>query len=240
MAHTPRIFVRESLSPGPLALAGDTAKRLASVMRVQAGEALLLFNGDGKEWEATVAGTARDRVSVTVGGVARQEPASPVSLEIWAGLVRAQRFDWLMEKCTEAGADVIRPLISQHAARGEGASANREERWNRIAVEASEQSGRLRVPVIAGPASFATLIERRMTPLVIAHPGGTPVAALAPLLPVQGTLVVAVGPEGGFSDAEARDARARGALVLDLGATILRTETAALAATVLLRSVLPR
>lgn len=240
MAHIPRIFVREILAPGALTLTGETGKRLASVMRVQAGEPLLLFNGDGKEWDAMVAGSTRDRVTVTVGSVARQEPASPVSLEIWAGLVRAQRFDWLVEKCTEAGADVIRPLISQHSARGEGASANREERWNRIAVEASEQSGRLRVPVIAGPANFPALIERRMLPLVIAHPGGVPAAALAPLLPVQGTLMVAIGPEGGFSEPEVRDARARGALVLDLGANILRTETAALAATVLLRSVLPR
>ncbi len=240
MAHLSRIFLREPIAPGPVTLTGETGKRLASVMRVQPDEPLLLFNGDGKEWDATVASTARERVEVTVGGVARQEPPSAVSLEIWAGLVRAQRFDWLMEKCTEGGADVIRPLTSQHSARGEGASANREERWNRIVVEASEQSGRLHVPVVASAANFSALIERRTVPLVIAHPGGEPAAALAPLLPDHGNLMVAIGPEGGFSEAEVRDARARGALVLALGTNILRTETAALAATLLLRSVLPR
>ena len=82
---------------------------------------------------------ARD-LAVVRAALERERPyaAPALVVEVWCGLARPARFDWMVEKCTEAGADVIRPLLSEHAARGEGTSEARQERWQRIAVEASE------------------------------------------------------------------------------------------------------
>ena len=238
MAHVSRIHVSGRIAPGPFSLTGEAAKRLISVMRVQPGEPVLLFSGDGSEWQASVASVARDRLVLQVSGQARRSVPPTVGLEVWAAMVRPQRFDWLIEKCTEAGVDVIRPLTSQYSARGETASASRAERWNRIAIEASEQCGRLSLPVIGPLAAFADLLEPHGHPVFIAQPGGQSIFELEPLLPVRGTAIIAIGPEGGFSEDEVRTARSRGALSLSLGSNILRTETAALAATMLLRMAL--
>lgn len=237
MAHVPRIFVPGHLATGTFRLDGEQAKRLTAVMRLRPGDPFLVFCGDGREWTATVASEERGRLHATVGEVVRQEPALAIVLEAWIALVRPNRFDWAIEKCTEAGADVIRPLLGEHSARGEGSSAQRQERWNRIAVEASEQCGRLRLPVIEAPASFDRLVSNWRGSLIIGDPGGRSWPDTVPLLPERGTVAVAIGPEGGFSAGEVVAAKARGALGVSLGPNILRTETAAVVACALVRSL---
>ena len=118
------------------------------------------FAGDGREWRARVDEVARDGLRATVGEVARQEPASPLVVEVWCALVRSQRFEWAIEKCVEAGADIIRPLICEHSARGDAPSTAKQERWERIAVEAAEQCGRLRLAVVERPARLESLLGR--------------------------------------------------------------------------------
>jgi 16S rRNA (uracil1498-N3)-methyltransferase len=237
VAHVPRVYFPGHFGIGPLVVTGEPAQRLASVMRVREGDPLLLFPGDGHEWHATVAAVSRSSVRVDILGLARQAPLPALSIEIWCAIVRPGRFDWMLEKVTEAGADVIRPLLCDHSARGEGGSAARRERWERIIIEASEQCGRLYIPVITEPARFAEIVSHLRSPLVLAHmEDAREWRETAALLPDHGSLAVAVGPEGGFSPAEVAAARAHGALATLLGPNILRSETAALAATVLLRA----
>jgi 16S rRNA (uracil1498-N3)-methyltransferase len=170
----------------------------------------------------------------------RQEPAPAVLIEAWCAIVRPNRFDWAIEKCTEVGVDLIRPITSAHTARGDGASSSRAERWQRIAVEAAEQSGRLYVPVIEPPLAFDAALRRAgPPPLVFCDGSGEALSALRALFPARGRVAVAIGPEGGWSEAELAAARAAGALVLRLGPHILRTETAAVVATAMLREALP-
>ena len=237
MAHIPRVYIPGHVGPGPLLLEGDQARRLTSVMRLREGERFLVFGGDGREWEATVAGSGRLGLHATVGAVLRQEPALPLAVEAWVSLVRPNRFDWAVEKCVEAGADVLRPLLTEHAVRGEGSSAGRQERWTRIAIEAAEQCGRLHLAVVEAPATFDDLLSRAHQALLIADRGGRPWPEAAPLLPPEGRLAMAVGPEGGFSEEELRRAKARGAIAVSLGPNILRTETAAVVALGLIRSL---
>lgn len=236
MAHVPRIYRPGRIAPGPLLIDGEAAKRLTSVLRLRAGDRFLCFSGDGREWEATVAETGKRGVSVEVGALARQAPPLSLVVELRAGLVRPNRFDWLIEKCTEAGVDILRPLLSEHAARGEGASHQRSERWARIAVEATEQSGRLFLPVIEPAGTFDALLARHHGPMLLADALGLPWAQAAPLLPPDGRLTIAIGPEGGFSATELAAARAQGAIVASLGPNVLRTETAAVVAVALVRS----
>jgi 16S rRNA (uracil1498-N3)-methyltransferase len=235
--HIPRLYTPGAITAGPFTLPAEAAHRLASVMRLRPGDPCLLFGGDGREWGATIESTSARSVRLTVGGIARQLPASVPVIEAWIALVRPNRFDLAIEKCTEAGVDVIRPLICDFAARGEGASANRQERWDRIGVEAAEQSGRLFLPVIAPPAPFTRALESHHSgALVVCDRDGSPWPSLVPLLPESGVLAVAIGPEGGWSPAERAAAHAHGALMARLGPNILRTETAAIAAVVLARA----
>ena len=236
MAHIPRLYLPQRFAPGPVQLDAEHSRRLASVMRLRTGDEFRLFSGDGREWRAVVLSEGKTGLRCEVQDVVRQEPRPARTIELWCGLVRPSRFDWAVEKAVEAGADVIRPLLSDYTARGDGASRQKHDRWNRIAIEAAEQSGRLWVPVIAEPARFGDLLARLRGPLVLADAGGMQVSEVARLLPPAGTVTLAVGPEGGFSPDELARARAAGALPLRLGPNILRTETAAVVATGLLRA----
>jgi 16S rRNA (uracil1498-N3)-methyltransferase len=237
VAHIPRLFLAESLAPGPVLLRGDAAKRLASVMRLSEGASVLLFSGDGKEWHASAGASTRDSIQLRVTELARQEPPPAVVLETWVGVIRASRFDDAVEKLVEAGADIIRPVVCEFSQRSEAASPARMERWRRIAVEASEQCGRLFVPEVLAPVAFSAALDRHRAALVVATDEGKPAAQLGPLLPRSGHLAVVVGPEGGLSPAEAQALSRRGALPLCLGPYILRTETAAVVATAVLRAL---
>ncbi|HJP40499.1 MAG TPA: 16S rRNA (uracil(1498)-N(3))-methyltransferase [Dehalococcoidia bacterium] len=231
----PRIYVPSPLRPGPIALSKDQAKRLAAVRRLEQGDDFLAFSGDGREWRASVRTATKISLTAELVEVVRQEALPVMTLELWIGLVRPSRFDWAFEKCTEAGVDVLRPLTSEHSARGATASATRIERWERLAIEASEQCGRLFLPVVQPSAGLETLISRQTANVVICDPDGQRWDDLRARLPERGTVAVAVGPEGGFSPSEVSRAVGSGALLVSLGPNILRTETAAVAATVLAR-----
>lgn len=219
-------------------LSGDQAHRLAAVVRLREGDELRLFCGDGREWSATVAAAGKSQVHVRVVAVTRQEPLSPLALEAWCPLVRPARFEWAIEKCTEAGADVIRPLLSSRSARGEG-SAAKQERWGRIAIEAAEQCGRLHVPVIEAPATLDALLARHHGAILAGAFEGRPWPEAVRLLPPSGRLAIAIGPEGGFEPAELDRLRAAGAILARFGPNTLRAETAAVAACILVRAHVP-
>lgn len=237
MAHVPRIYHHGPLAPGPLTLDPEVTKRLLTVTRVGVGGEFLLFAGDGREWRARITSVSRPGALATIEGIAREASPPPVVLETWIGVVRANRFETALEKCVEAGADIIRLLVGEFSQRGEEASVNRLERWQRIIIEAAEQSGRLFLPVLEPPERLERLLDSFRGAIVVADAAGQSASRLSPLLPGIGHLALAVGPEGGFSPAEAELLRRRGALPLSLGPYILRTETAAIAGTSLLRAL---
>jgi 16S rRNA (uracil1498-N3)-methyltransferase len=236
MAGPPRVFLPGVPAPGIASLEGELAKRLLSVLRLKPGDALRVFSGDGREYDATFEGAEGRRAAIRVGAVCRQQPPSPLQLELFCGLVRANRFDTVVEKATEAGADVIVPLLSEHSARGDEPSEARHDRWERIAIEAAEQCGRLYLPLLQPPARFDDAIARHGGASLLCHPGGEPWSLAISLLPSRGRLAVFVGPEGGFSDAEVAAARRAGAIVAAIAPHVLRTETAAIVATALVNA----
>jgi 16S rRNA (uracil1498-N3)-methyltransferase len=238
MAHTPRVYVPGHIG-ATVRLDESQSRRLATVVRLRPGDSFNVFSGDGREWRASVDTAGPRGLSASVHELVRQAPLPPLALELWCGLVRPNRFDWAIEKCVEAGADVIRPLVSENSARGEAPSASRQERWERIAIEAAEQSGRLFLPSVEPAARFDDLLAARAPgPLLVADPRGKPWRTTSALLPTVGRLTCVVGPEGGFTDTEISLAETQGALLLSLGQTVLRTETAAVVLTALVRSAL--
>ena len=230
----PRVCLPEGVRPGPLTLEGARARHLTGALRLRRGDGFLVFAGDGREYRARIDGIGRTRVTATVGELARQAPPPARAIEVWCANVRAPRMDWAVEKCVEAGADLFRAIVTERSARGTALAQGRLERWRRIAVEASEQCGRLHLPAIAPLASFAEALAARRGTLLLASPRGAPWAEAAALLPERGVVAVAVGPEGGFSAEEEARASADGAVAVSLGPHTLRTETAAVAATAFL------
>ena len=238
MAHTPRLYVPGHIA-GTLRLDEPQSRRLAAVMRLRPGDSFNVFSGDGREWRATIDTASAGGMSASVHELVRQVPLPPLALELWCGLVRPNRFDWAIEKSVEAGADLIRPLVSENSARGEAPSSSRHDRWMRIAIEAAEQSGRLSLPSVEPAARFDDLLMGLAPgPLLVADPRGKPWRDTWPVLPNAGRLTCVVGPEGGFTEAEISLAQKHGALLLSLGPTILRTETAAVVLTALVRSAM--
>lgn len=239
MSHVPRVYFPGRLAHGAVTIDGEPGRHLATVLRVRPGDPLLLFPGDGREWSATVAGVTKAGVVAEVGELTRQEAPPAVVIETWCAPVRASRFEWALEKCVEAGADVVRPILTEFTQRGDAPSEAKLARWQRIVIEAAEQSGRLYVPVIESPVPLARALETYRATLLFGAKDGRPARDLAPLLPGHGHVAVVIGPEGGLSDEETGALGRQGGIPTSFGPHVLRTETAAVVGTALVRSLTP-
>jgi 16S rRNA (uracil1498-N3)-methyltransferase len=212
-------------------LAGEQAHRIARVLRMQPGARLALFSEE-REFECELV-SLQPRVCVRLlEEVPAQSPQR--ELVLYQALIRPNRFEWLIEKLTELGVSAIVPLLSERTTvRPSEIGATRLERWRRIAVEAAEQCGRRRVPTIEAPVSFTAALTQARGCIVFAwegmRGGETPAADNE-----GGPIALFVGPEGGWSAAEADHARAAGARFAGLGPNLLRAETAAIVAAALL------
>jgi len=210
---------------------GEAAHHLGRVLRAQTGQRYELSDGE-RVWLGEIASVGRDRVQFTlVEELPAQQPSLDVTLLL--SVVKFDMFEWAIEKATELGVTTIVPLS---AARSEKAlvtaATKRAERWKKILLESSQQSRRVRVPVLAGlaapEAGFAShkdgvrilLSERPDSPSIRKVLEGQRHAKAA----------IAIGPEGGWTDAEFESARGSGFQEASLGKLILRTETAVIAA----------
>ncbi len=232
----PRLFVNASLVPGAdIILATSQAHYLSHVMRLSAGDGILLFNGRDGEWSGIVKNPGKKKCSVMVESQVRDQADEPGPWLAFAPVKKA-RTDFIVEKATELGATRLCPVFTRHT----NTARVNIERMRANAIEASEQCRRLTVPEIAQPLTLEELTngwpkDRRL--FVLDESGaGQPIAeALENLRPSSGGISqdcgFLIGPEGGF-DAGELDALSKLDFVicLDLGPQILRAETAALAA----------
>ena len=220
----PRLFVRPQLGAGvSVDLDAGQANYLGNVLRLKEGAELLLFDGSSGEWLARVSQAAKKRMSLAVERQTRAPEAIPDVWLAFAPVKRAQT-DWLIEKATELGAARLIPVMTQRTV----AERVRLDRLEAIAIEAAEQCGRTRLPVIAEPISLKQLLASRdVRRLYFADEGGGEPAAKA-FEP--GPALILTGPEGGFADEEREAIRAAdNSVAISLGPRILRAETAALA-----------
>ncbi len=204
---------------------------LADVLRLSEGAALEVFDGQGGRYAATL--VSPDELAL---GPRRQDDACGGRAIVLAqALAKGEKMDLVVQKATELGASELAPFQSARCVvRLEGRKAEeRVARWRRIAEEASRQCGRADVPAVRPIEDFSALLERararREAPLVLFEQEKALRLSLA-LAKTEGPVLVVVGPEGGFTDAEMALATARGAQAVTLGRRILRTETAGLAA----------
>lgn len=214
---------------GTVRLVDNEAHHFLHVMRGKIGDRLTLFDGSGAEFEAEVTKTTRREVMLAVLSREEVDREPGVELTLGVAIPKGDRQKVLVEKLTELGVARLVPLVTERSVAAPKASGL--EKLRRAVVEASKQCGRNRLMVIDEPVPLAEFLasteaDRRL----IAHPyGGT---AVEP--PAAGTIAVAVGPEGGFSDSEVATARDAGWAPLTLGRSILRIETAAIGAAAIL------
>ncbi len=215
-----------------VALPPAVAHHATRVLRLAAGDAITLFDGTGGEYAATITSVDRDRVSVNVGLFDPIDRESPHAVTLVQSIVAADAMDWAVRKAVELGAAAIVPIIAARSnlPRNGDRIDKRVAHWRQIAIAASEQCGRNRIPPVADPQPFERWLEGEQSAANTAMlaPGAS--RSLASLARVRSIARVAVGPEGGFSDAELAHADRRGVVRAHLGARVLRAETAAAAA----------
>ena len=227
----PRIHCDLRLGPGAqFTLPDDAAQHVAKSLRLKAGDALVVFDGRGGEYDAAIQRIDRDRVDVKVGAFRDVERESPLALGLVQGLPEADKMDWIIQKSTELGTAWIQPVTCERSVvrlSGDRA-ARREAHWRRVAVAAAEQCGRTRIPDVRPTLGFLSwLAVPAETPRWMLAPGAQPIAAQAS---VPSPLELVVGPEGGFSERERLLLVDHGCAAVSLGPRVLRTETAPVAA----------
>jgi 16S rRNA (uracil1498-N3)-methyltransferase len=229
-----RLFVESPLSADLEFALPEDAARHVQVRRLQPGDALRLFDGRGGEWAAQVTRMGKRDVDVRVGAHEAVERELPFALEIALGMPTNERMDALIEKATELGAAAIQPLQTERSVLrldGERA-AKRVAHWQAVAVGATEQSGRTRVPVVApvrGVAAWlAALPDDGHAGRFVMSTGSAPALARA-VVPAAGRWLALSGPEGGLTADEEAAAVARGFTRISLGGLVLRADTAPLA-----------
>ena len=232
--QVPRLHVDMPLVAGGRITLPETAgHHVSRVLRLGAGDALTVFDGRGGEYRATLVRVSRAAVMVDVGVHDPVERESALAVELGQGICKGDRMDLVVQKATELGVRTIRPIVCERtvvkldAARAERRMAH----WRAIAVHAAQQSGRTRVPEVAGVEDLGAWLARAGAgPAFVLSPhAGASLSDLAPSGPGESVRLL-VGPEGGLSPREVERAGATGFAGLRLGPRVLRTETAALVA----------
>jgi 16S rRNA (uracil1498-N3)-methyltransferase len=229
----PRFHVPQALAAGQqLELPADVAHHV-NVVRMEPGDTLTLFNGDGGEYRAVLTEVQKKKAWAEVKVFDPREAELPFAVTLAQALPEGSKMDWIIEKAVELGVVAIQPMAARRCV--VRLSAERAEKklehWNGIVVSASEQCGRNRLASVAMPVEFREWITQQdLHRRVILTPrASASLADWARHQPPQAVCIM-VGPEGGFSDEEEAEALRHGALPLSIGPRVLRTETAALAA----------
>ncbi|MGE4331421.1 16S rRNA (uracil(1498)-N(3))-methyltransferase [Diaphorobacter sp.] len=234
----PRFYCPLPLSAGLQTALPDTAARHVQVLRLQPGDAITLFNGEGGEWAASITRMGRSDVQVQLIDHAPVEREAARAVHLAVGMPANERMDWLVEKATELGAASIQPIAAARSVlklAGERA-AKRQAHWQAIAVAACEQCGRNRVPTVHAPLALADWLRQcgaqgSARLLLSLRRGSRP---LREAVGDAGAAWVLHGPEGGLTTQEEDAALAAGFAPASLGPRVLRAETASVAALALL------
>lgn len=228
----PRFFCPDLPEPGVShVLPAAIAHHLDRVLRLRAGQKLVLFDGSGREFSATLLATGKT-ASVSLDAVEQVSRESPVAITLVQALATADKMDWVVQKAVELGVRSVQPVAAERSVlRLDGERAERRvEHWQQVAVSAAEQSGRNVITCIEPILPLARWLgeaaaEHRCW--ILDPEAGVPLSKQgAP----EGPVALLIGPEGGWAERELAAAHSAGCLPLALGPRVLRTETAGLAA----------
>ena len=229
----PRIHHDEELATGSsVILSQQASHHLAKVLRTRIGDEVILFNGDGNEYAATLESVDSRRCQVNVNGSKTCNNESPLHITLLQGLSRNDRMDTTLQKATELGVNCIVPVICKRSSFKLDAARIEKKmgHWRQVIISACEQSGRCIVPELSAPTAFEDALDDRGIAdcrIIMAPEADTPVTHIAS---VDERISLLVGPESGFDEDEVSRSVELGYQPFTLGPRVLRTETAGPAA----------
>lgn len=232
-----RFFVlREHLRDETATVTGPELDHMRKVLRLVPGDAVTLFDDSGWEHEGVIRSCTARSGEIAILKSFQPERESPLRVTLAQALGKGEKMNWVVEKATELGVAQIAPFVSSRTVPklDSAGSEKRRARWQKIALSAAKQSGRTKVPEILELADFSTLVRQAWPGALklLCWEGESPLnlTQLRRETPRVESLLLAIGPEGGFSAEEVAEATRNGFQSVRLGNRILRTETAALTA----------
>lgn len=238
----PRFYCDLPLSSGHLVVLPDAVARHAvGVLRLRAGEAVVLFNGDGAEYHGVLENVGGKGASVRLASHHEPERESPLQVCLAQGISSGERMDYTLQKAVELGVSAIQPLTMRRSVvrLSSDKAIKRRAHWQGVVNAACEQCGRNLLPPVAEIQEFTAwqrgIAQETETLKLLLDPEGD--LCLRDLPPPTSPILLLAGPEGGFDPSERKLARAAGFHGLRLGPRVLRTETAALAALAAMQAV---
>jgi 16S rRNA (uracil1498-N3)-methyltransferase len=243
-----RVFVEGELQSGSVVeLPRETGAHLAKVLRARSGDEVVLFNGDGREFTGAVEKVQGSRVSASIGAARMIDRESPFQLTLVQCVPRGDRMDFIVQKATELGVVRIIPVLSQRSVvrLDEGQAASKQLHWRAVAVSACEQCGRNRLPSVEAPQPLlnylGALAQANESLRLVLEPERARRAehgaqSLDSSPQSVSRAEIAIGPEGGFAPEELEAFDLSSFSRMALGPRVLRTETAAIAAIVVLQA----
>jgi 16S rRNA (uracil1498-N3)-methyltransferase len=233
---TRRRWIADEVSDNRAVLTGDHARHLAQVLRAQVGQEFDISTGKEVR-RGRISGVHPDRVEFELGELVASPADGAITVAI--SIFKFDRLEWAIEKCAELGVARIVPVIAGrtevHLA---AAATKRLERWQRIARQAAEQSRRISPPAISAPVRFNVLIATTADARIVLAEGEKETLLKDAVRQDSGTVLLAFGPEGGWTTHELVAFRDAGWTPASLGDTILRSETAVIAAVAITGSIL--
>lgn len=229
----PRFYCPVPLSTGITISLPDAVAHHVQVLRLAEGSTITLFNADGGSHDAVLTRVEKRRAEATIGGFRDEETELPYTLTLAQALPEASKMDWIIEKSVELGVKGIQPLAAQRCVVRLAAerAEKKQAHWQGIIVAATEQCGRNRLAGLSPVADFRRwLAQDFKRPLLLLSPRADQTLAQWASRNTPQDVILAIGPEGGFTDMEEDAAVSAGAITVSMGPRILRTETAGLAA----------
>lgn len=236
-----RIYFAGELQPGrEIALQEEQTRYVGRVLRLGVGDALVVFNGQNGEFDARISSIGKTAATLTIARHRQTNTESPLKVHLVQGVSRGERMDFVVQKATELGVKRVSPVLTEFGVvkYDTARAAKRRDHWQKVAISACEQSGRIRPPLIDAPLPLRAWIGNKSPDAdldLILKPGSG--SALGTLAAPKTKVCLLVGPEGGFSPGEYESAALAGFTAISMGQRILRTETAALAAITIVQSL---
>lgn len=238
--HIPRVFYGTHIASGvKLQLARDASDHLLRVLRLRQGDSLVIFNGEGGEFSATLGVTNEGLAVANIGKHAGKERESPLRICLVQAISRGEKMDYTVQKAVELGVEKIIPVFTKRCGMelDDKRLQNRMRRWRSIVVSACEQCGRNYLPEIAFPLTLLECLPQLPEGLcLVLHP--TEGKHVRDLSQRAKRIILFIGPEGGFADEELHLFKQHKIQKLCLGPRVLRTETAGVAAIAALQALL--
>jgi len=217
----------------------DVARHLVQVLRLRVGDRCVLFNGDGYDYSAVISALSKQRVQVRVESKQQVNNESTLTITLLQGIARGEKMDLILQKATELGVHAIIPVSSQRSeVRLDAERAEkRVAHWQAVVAAACAQCGRARIPTVAAPHALASALSTLTSELrLFLDPAEAAKKVTELPAPVANQVILAIGPEGGWSPRDREQLTTADFQGVRLGPRILRTETAGLAAIAVLQT----